>query len=38
MEYDKATGASELNPDTAGVITFGDRSELAFEGVERTEW
>ena len=38
VEYDLAAGALELNPDTAGVITFGDGSELTFEGVERIEW
>ena len=38
VEYDIAANALELNPDTAGVITFGDGSELSFEGVERIEW
>ncbi len=38
VEYDIAANALELNPDTAGVITFGDGSELSFDGVERIEW
>jgi len=38
LEYDIAASALELNPDTAGVITFGDGSELSFNGVERIEW
>ena len=38
QEYDIAASALELNPDTAGVISFGDGSELSFEGVERIEW
>jgi Ca2+-binding RTX toxin-like protein len=38
LEYDIAAGALELNPDTAGVISFGDGTELSFEGVERIEW
>ena len=38
VEYDLAAGALEMNPDTAGVITFGDGSELSFDGVERIEW
>ena len=38
VEYDLAAGALEMNGDTAGVISFGDGSELSFEGVERIEW
>ena len=38
MEYDLATHALELNPDTAGVVTLADGSELAFDGIERIEW
>ncbi len=38
LEYDLAASALELNPDTAGVITFNDGSELSFAGVERIEW
>ncbi|VAW50728.1 T1SS secreted agglutinin (RTX) [hydrothermal vent metagenome] len=38
VEYNLAAGALELNPDTAGVITFNDGSELSFDGVERIEW
>lgn len=42
--FDRGTGggwtdAIQLNaPDTNGVITFSDGSELIFEGVERIEW
>ncbi|RRS34952.1 MAG: hypothetical protein NV67_11930, partial [Gammaproteobacteria bacterium (ex Lamellibrachia satsuma)] len=38
MEYDLAAHALELNPDTAGVVTLADGSELAFDGIERIEW
>jgi len=38
VEYEIAEGALALDPDTAGVISFGDGSELSFEGVERIEW
>ena len=38
LEYDIAASALELNPDSSGVISFGDGSELGFEGVERIEW
>ncbi|MBL4712650.1 MAG: tandem-95 repeat protein, partial [Gammaproteobacteria bacterium] len=38
VEYDLAAGALAMNPDTVGVITFGDGSELSFDGVERIEW
>ncbi len=38
VQYELASGALELNPDTSGVITFGDGSELAFDGLEKIEW
>ena len=38
VQYDVADHALSLNPDTSGVITFSDGSELTFEGVERIEW
>lgn len=38
MQYDLAHGALELAPDTSGVITFADGSELQFDNVERIEW
>jgi len=38
VEYDLATGALEFNPDTAGVISFSDGSELTFDGIEKIEW
>ncbi len=38
VEYDLAANALDLNPETAGVMTFADGSELTFEGVERIEW
>ena len=38
VQYDLADGALELAPDTAGVITFADGSELQFQNVERIEW
>ncbi|WP_261842456.1 VCBS domain-containing protein [Aliamphritea ceti] len=38
VEYDLAAKALELNPDTSGVVTMADGSELTFEGVEKIEW
>ncbi|WP_271271805.1 VCBS domain-containing protein [Aliamphritea hakodatensis] len=38
VEYDLAAQALELNPDTSGVVTMADGSELTFEGVEKIEW
>ena len=38
LEYDLAAQALDLNPDTAGMITLSDGSELTFDGVERIEW
>ncbi len=38
VEYDIAAGALGLDPDTAGAITFGDGSEVTFDGLERVEW
>jgi VCBS repeat-containing protein len=38
VDFDMDAGALELQPDTSGVITMVDGSELAFEGVERIEW
>ncbi|WP_315981313.1 hypothetical protein [Aliamphritea spongicola] len=35
LEYDLAAQALELNPDTSGVVTMADGSELTFEGVEK---
>jgi VCBS repeat-containing protein len=38
LEYDMAAQALELNPDTSGVVTMADGSELSFEGIEKIEW
>ncbi|MES9857436.1 MAG: VCBS domain-containing protein, partial [Sedimenticola sp.] len=38
VQYDIADHALSLNPDTSGVVTFADGSELSFDGVERIEW
>ena len=38
LQYELASGALELSPDTSGVITFGDGTELAFDGLEKIEW
>ena len=38
VQYDLAAHALELNPDTSGVITLSDGSELTFDGIERIEW
>ncbi|MCV6612921.1 MAG: VCBS domain-containing protein [Amphritea sp.] len=38
MDYDLAAQALELNPDTSGVVTMADGSELTFEGIEKIEW
>ncbi|HEB95995.1 MAG TPA: hypothetical protein ENI96_06140, partial [Sedimenticola thiotaurini] len=38
VEYDLAAHALELDPDTSGVITLDDGSQLVFDGVERIEW
>ena len=38
LQYELASGALELNPDTSGVITFGDGTEIAFDGLEKIEW
>ena len=38
VAYDVADGVLELAPDTSGVITFADGSELQFTNVERIEW
>ncbi|OQX30979.1 MAG: hypothetical protein B0D94_08465 [Candidatus Sedimenticola endophacoides] len=38
VQFDIADHALSLNPDTSGVITFADGSELTFDGVERIEW
>ncbi|MCP4285134.1 MAG: calcium-binding protein, partial [Gammaproteobacteria bacterium] len=38
VQYDLAAQALELNPDTSGVITLSDGSELTFDGIERIEW
>ncbi|WP_432471941.1 VCBS domain-containing protein [Amphritea sp. HPY] len=38
LEYDIAAQALELNPDTSGVVTMADGSELTFEGIEKIEW
>ena len=38
VQYDLASGALDLDPDSAGVITLSDGSTLTFEGLERIEW
>ena len=38
VDVDPSAGVLDLAPDTNGVITFSDGSELIFEGVERIEW
>jgi len=38
VEYDLAAQALELAPDTSGVVTMSDGSELIFDGVEKIEW
>jgi hypothetical protein len=38
VQYDLAAHALELNPDTSGVITLSDGSELTFDGIEKIEW
>ena len=38
VAYDLADGALDLTPDTSGVITFADGSELQFDNAERIEW
>ena len=38
VEFDLADGALALAPDTNGVVTMADGSELTFEGVEQIEW
>ena len=38
LEYDLAAQALELNPDTSGVVTMADGSELTFDGIEKIEW
>ena len=38
VEYDLASHALELNPDTTGVVELADGSSLTFEGVEKIEW
>ena len=38
LDYDLAAQALELNPDTSGVVTMADGSELTFEGIEKIEW
>jgi len=38
LEYDLAAGALELDPDTSGIVTLSDGSELNFSGVDSIEW
>ena len=38
VEYDLASHALELNPDTSGLVTLADGSELTIDGIERIEW
>lgn len=38
VAYDLAENALELAPDTMGVVTLSDGSELSFEGVEIIQW
>jgi len=38
VQYDLADHALQLNPDTSGVITLADGSELTFDGIEKIEW
>ncbi|MEW5008178.1 MAG: tandem-95 repeat protein, partial [Cycloclasticus sp.] len=37
-EYDLAADALELQPDTSGVVTMADGSELSLDGVEEVKW
>ena len=37
-EIAAADGALALNPDTTGVITMADGSELIFDGIEEIKW
>lgn len=38
VDYDAAAHALELDPDSAGTVTFEDGSSISFEGIERVEW
>jgi len=38
IEYDLASGALELQPDTSGVVEMADGSEPTFDGVETIQW
>ncbi|MCK5830891.1 MAG: tandem-95 repeat protein, partial [Methylococcales bacterium] len=38
VDYDMQAGVLELQPDTSGVITMADGSELNFDGVETIQW
>jgi Ca2+-binding RTX toxin-like protein len=38
LDYDLASNALDLAPDTAGVITLADGSQIEFSNVERIEW
>ena len=38
LSYDVADGVLELAPDTSGVITLADGSQIQFDNVERIEW
>ncbi len=38
VEYDLAAQALKLDPDSSGVVTLNDGSELTFDGVDKIEW
>ena len=38
IDYDLADGGIDLAPDTSGVITLADGSQLQFENIERIDW
>ena len=38
VDYDVADGALNLDPDSSGVITMEDGSQMAFQNVEQIQW
>ncbi|MCO4758467.1 MAG: hypothetical protein KC477_10605, partial [Oceanospirillaceae bacterium] len=38
VNFDMADQALALNPDSIGIISFADGSELSFDGVELITW
>ena len=38
VEYDLASHALELGPDSSGTITLEDGSQLDFDGVDKIVW